>query len=269
MFLKVRNEFAYVPTGDSEKAEKVLSRFFGKLEEDKNPFGEIIEIASYSGFLFIFFRDADIIRVKLDDSCKMEMAKYMNEQQKAQLKDIYLKMVDEKILVIGRTVYGEIPINALCGYNTTCNLRKTELPFYFPESGLEIVPLVEGRRLSGFAAVSKVPMEDNMFLVSVGDFKRDLTTFMLRDVSNFSISAVDAEEDEIISRRLIIRDATAKLFDPGMNAFDVVADGFITIKLTSLDNVTVRCLATSNWNCGISWVDLNEGFYDWKEHNSY
>jgi hypothetical protein len=269
MFLKVRDQFEYVPTGDSERAEKVLSRFFGKLEEAKNPFGEIVEIASYSGFLFIFFRDADIIRVKLDDSCNMEMAKYVNEQQKAQLKDIYLKKVDEKILMVGRTVYGGIPINALCGYNATFNLRKTEFPFYFPESGLEIVPLVEGRRLSGFAAISEMPMEDNMFLVSVGDFKRDLTTFLLRDVSNFSISAVDAEEDEIISRRLIARDPAAKLFDPGMHAFDVITDGFITIKLTSLDNVIVRCLATSDWNCGIGWVDLNESFYDWKGQNSY
>jgi hypothetical protein len=49
----------------------------------------------------------------------------------------------------------------------------------------------------------------------------------------------------------------------------VVTDGFITIKLTSLDNVIVRCLATSNLNCGISWVDLSEIFYDWKERSSY
>jgi hypothetical protein len=258
VFVRTWRETKYVNTSGNKRVRDIISQVLVKLESLGNPFGKLIEIASSSKFLFMFFQRREIVRISLDNKEDIKVAVCTDDINQIRFRDFYVIQVENDLLFIGREIYGKVPIEELGNDRIRLNFYHSQGPIYFDASEPNIIPVVVDGIGKGFVTVSRDPFEEESFVVCIGDFRKSLLMLNIFGES-FKVIVKNRATGRTILERVFVGKGTNDLGDL-KKQIQVYFDISIFAKCLSLDEVNIRAIAVYDWECQMEWMNMDEMF---------
>jgi len=258
VFVRTWRETKYVNTSGNKRVRDIIFQVLVKLESLGNPFGKLIEIASSSKFLFMFFQRREIVRISLDNKEDIKVAVCTDDINQIRFRDFYVIQAENDLLFIGREIYGKVPIEELGNDRIRLNFYHSQGPIYFDVPEPDIIPVVVDGIGKGFVTVSRDPFEEESFVVCIGDFRKSLLMLNIFGES-FKVIVKNRATGRTIAERVFVGKGTNDLGDL-KKQIQVYFDISMFVKCLSLDEVNIRAITVYDWECQMEWMNMDEMF---------